>query len=102
MIYLDSSVVLAHVLAADTQPSPEVWDQSLVSSRLLEYELGTRLSREGPNGLPAEAFAAVLRRVALVELAAPIAPRWLGLLGGGLTIPNTYLTFAAIRFQRSP
>ncbi len=36
MIYLDSSVALAHLLAEDRFPSEDLWQQQLVSSRLLE------------------------------------------------------------------
>jgi hypothetical protein len=41
MIYLDTSVALAHLLAEDRCPSPSMWDHPLVSSRLLEYEIWT-------------------------------------------------------------
>lgn len=37
MIYLDTSVALAHLLAEDRQPPASLWDETLVSSRLLEY-----------------------------------------------------------------
>jgi hypothetical protein len=40
MIYLDSSVALAHLLAEDRFPPDEFWDEQLVSSRLLECEVG--------------------------------------------------------------
>jgi hypothetical protein len=36
MTYLDSSVALAHLLAEDRFPPDLLWDQQLVSSRLLE------------------------------------------------------------------
>jgi uncharacterized protein len=39
MIYLDSSVALAYLLAEDRYPSNALWDQSVVSSRLLECEV---------------------------------------------------------------
>src|SRR5262249_43082467 len=38
VIYLDSSVALAHLLAEDRFPAEDLWRQRLVSSRLLEYE----------------------------------------------------------------
>ena len=41
MIYLDTSVVLAHLLAEDRMPPRKLWEEELVSSRLLEYELWT-------------------------------------------------------------
>ena len=36
MIYLDTSVALAHLLAEDRVPPDALWDETLVSSRLLE------------------------------------------------------------------
>src|SRR6202022_4670624 len=43
VIYLDTSVALAHLLAEDRSPPPSLWDETLVSSRLLEYEMWNRL-----------------------------------------------------------
>ena len=43
MIYLDTSVALAHLLAEDRRPPDALWGEELVSSRLLECELWTRL-----------------------------------------------------------
>ena len=39
MIYLDSSVALARLLFESRAPALEFWEQQLVSSRLLEYEV---------------------------------------------------------------
>ena len=47
MICLDTSVALAHLLAEDRQPPASPYDETLVSSRLLEYELWTTLHRRG-------------------------------------------------------
>ena len=44
MIYLDSSVALAYLLAEDRFPSELLWDQPLVSSRLLECEVWNRVN----------------------------------------------------------
>ena len=43
MIYLDSSVALATLLRADRRPPAEFWEQPRVSSRLLQYELWSRI-----------------------------------------------------------
>lgn len=45
MIYLDSSVALAHLLVEDRVPPAALWAEPLVSSRLLEYELWTAFTR---------------------------------------------------------
>jgi len=39
VIYLDTSVALAELLAEDRRARPTLWEEPLVSSRLLEYEL---------------------------------------------------------------
>jgi hypothetical protein len=44
MIYLDSSVALAYLLAEDHYPSNASWQQQVVSSRLLECEVWKRIN----------------------------------------------------------
>ena len=39
MICLDGSVALAHVLAEDRVAPASLWQEPLVSSRLIEYEI---------------------------------------------------------------
>ena len=46
MIYLDSSVALAHLLAEDRFPPDELWEEQLVSSRLLECEVWNRINAQ--------------------------------------------------------
>lgn len=67
MIYLDTSVALAWLLAEDRAPAPELWANPLVSSRLLEYEIWTRVNMRGGEELRA-ATQALLARVAMAEL----------------------------------
>ena len=75
MIYLDTSVALAHILAEDRAPPVALWQQSLVSSRLLEYEMWTRLHARGLGRSHGEEARGLLGRVALIELAPPILAR---------------------------
>jgi predicted nucleic acid-binding protein len=75
MIYLDTSVALAHLLAEDRSPSTRLWSETLVSSRLLEYELWTRVHARNLMKTHAEAVRALLGRVALLELAPPVLAR---------------------------
>lgn len=75
MIYLDTSVALAHLLAEDRSPPGSLWSESLVSSRLLEYELWTRLNARGLSASHGEAARALLHRLALLELAPPVLAR---------------------------
>ena len=44
MIYLDTSVALAQLLAEDRAPPSSLWGEPLIASRLLEYEIWTRLN----------------------------------------------------------
>ncbi|MEM7202285.1 MAG: PIN domain-containing protein [Planctomycetota bacterium] len=68
MIYLDTSVALAHLLGEDRSPPSELWDELLVSSRLLEYEIRTRLHALDLGSSHGDAAAHLLGRVALVRL----------------------------------
>lgn len=47
MIYIDSSVALAHLLAEPRSPPAALWKELLVSSRLLEYEIWNRINALG-------------------------------------------------------
>lgn len=68
MIYLDTSVALAHLLAEDRRPPPTLWDEILVSSRLLEYELWTRVHARQLAASHGDSVRALLGRVAFLEL----------------------------------
>ena len=75
MIYLDTSVALAHLLAEDRSPPPSLWDETLVSSRLLEYELWNRLHARGLARSHGDHARELLQRLALLELAPPVLAR---------------------------
>lgn len=68
MIYLDTSVAIAHLLAEDRRPPDALWARPLVASRLLEYELWTRLNARGLTGSHGEAARRLVERLALMEL----------------------------------
>ena len=69
MIYLDTSVALAELFAEDRRPADALWREPLISSRLLEYELWTRVNAWGAGATHGEAVRELLARVSLVELA---------------------------------
>jgi len=69
MIYLDTSVALAELFAEDRRPADALWREPLISSRLLEYELWTRVNARGAGATHGEAVRELLARVSLVELA---------------------------------
>ena len=75
MIYLDSSVVLAQLLVEDRVPPERVWGEPLTASRLLEYEVWTRIHARRLGASHGEAVRALMGRVALIELAPPVLLR---------------------------
>lgn len=75
MIYVDTSVILAELLAEDRQPKPSLWKQPLVSSRLLEYETWTRINARGLEGSHGERARELLGHVSLLELAPEVLAR---------------------------
>ena len=75
MIYLDTSVALAHLLAEDRRPPDTLWDEPLVASRLLAYELWTRIHARKLTASHGDAVSDLLGRVALVEMVAPVLAR---------------------------
>ena len=75
MIYLDTSVALAHLLAEDRSPPERLWQEPLISSRLLEYEIWTRIHAQKLSRSHADEVRALLSRVALVELSPPVLAR---------------------------
>ena len=68
MIYLDSSVALAHLLIEKRAPPDELWQESLVSSRLLEYEIWNRLHARRLSRAHEEDAQALIARVDLIDL----------------------------------
>jgi hypothetical protein len=75
MIYVDTSVVLAHLLAQDRRPRDALWGETLVSSALLEYEAWTRIHARRLARTHGEGLRAVLGRVARIELVAEVLGR---------------------------
>jgi predicted nucleic acid-binding protein len=67
-MYLDSSVVLAHLLMEDRRPPAALWDQVPVSSRLLEYEVWNRIWARGLGQSHREEVRALLAKIEMVEL----------------------------------
>ena len=75
MTYVDTSIALAELFAEDRRAPAAFWAEPLVSSRLLEYEVWTRVHARGAFRSHAEAAREVLSRVSLVELAPPVLSR---------------------------
>lgn len=75
MIYLDTSVALPHLLAEDETPPDELWRETLVSSRLFEYEIWTRIRARNLAATHTQAAQALLSRVAFLELIGEVLAR---------------------------
>lgn len=75
MIYVDTSVALAQLLAEDQRPPAWLWGETLVASRLLEYELWTRLNARKLAKSHAEVAHALVGRLALLELSPTVLTR---------------------------
>ena len=75
MIYLDTSVALAHLLAEDRSPPEDLWREPLISSRLIEYEIWTRIHARKLARSHADEVRALLSRLALIELSPPVLAR---------------------------
>lgn len=75
MIYLDTSVALAQLLAEDFMPPVALWQQPLVSSRLLEYELWTRIHTRRLARSHGDAARDLVQRLALLELVPEVLGR---------------------------
>jgi len=75
LTYLDTSVALAQLLGEDRIPPASLWREVLVSSRLLEYELWTRLHARGLGKSHGDAARDLLARIAFVEMVPPVLGR---------------------------
>jgi uncharacterized protein len=75
MIYIDTSVALAQLLAEDRVPPETIWQETLVTSRLLEYELWNRLHAQRLAASHGELARELLQRLAFLELAPTVLAR---------------------------
>ena len=72
MIYLDSSVLLADVLAEARSPAETLWGEDLASSQLLAYEVWNRIHAYGlmtSHGARARGLLARVNLTAMSEAA---------------------------------
>lgn len=75
MIYVDTSVILAHVLAEDRSPADDLWSETLVSSRLTIYETWVRLNARRLAASHGNLARETLGRLAVVELSSIVLER---------------------------
>jgi predicted nucleic acid-binding protein len=67
VIYLDSSVALAQLLGEGRWPPDALWQEPLVSSRLLEYEVWKRVHARGLGATLGESTRMLIGRLRLME-----------------------------------
>ena len=75
MIYVDTSVILAHLLSEDVSPGDALWSETLVSSRLTHFETWTRLHARGLGPSHGNLAREALGRLAVVELSPMVLER---------------------------
>lgn len=75
MIYVDSSVALAYLLAEDRSPSPALWREPLASSRLLQFEVWARIHARSLTHSHSQLVELLLKRISLLEMAVPVLAR---------------------------
>lgn len=68
MIYVETSVALAQLLAEDRCPPESLWTATLVSSRLTEYEVWTRVHARSLGTSHGESVRLLLGRLSWLEL----------------------------------
>jgi uncharacterized protein len=100
MIYLDSSVALAYLLAEDRSPSNALWQRPIVSSRLLECEVWNRIHARRLADSHGDAVRGLIGRIGLIEMVPPVLRRALEPFPAAVrTLDAIHL--AAIDFIRS-
>lgn len=75
MIYVDTSVLLGQLLAEDRKPPASLWSETLVSSRLAEYETWTRIHARGLAGSHGDAAREMLARLSVLEMSPIVLAR---------------------------
>ena len=99
MIYLDTSVALAQLFAEDRIPPATLWEETLVSSRLLEYELWTRINARRLASSHGEQARALIGCVAFLELVPLVLERAMEPFASPVRTPDA-MHLASMHFIR--
>jgi hypothetical protein len=75
VIYIDSSVALAQLLFKARMPRPSLWQEALVSSRLLQYEVWNRAHAYRLAGTRNDDVQAILELVEMIEMTPSVLAR---------------------------
>jgi predicted nucleic acid-binding protein len=100
LIYLDTSVALAHLLTEDRRPAESLWSERLVSSRLLEYELWIRLHARRLTRSHAAAADTLIAGLVILEMTPIVLARALEPFPAPIRTLDA-LHLASIEFLRS-
>ena len=100
MIYVETSVVLAQVLAEDRFPPEGLWTATPISSRLTEYEVWTRVHARGLGASHGELVRLLLARFGWLEMTPAVLARALEPWPVSLRTLDA-LHLASIEFLRS-
>jgi hypothetical protein len=72
---VDAYVALAHIVTEDRVPPERLWRETLIASRLIEYEIWPRIHGRKLSRSHADQVRALLSRLALIELSPPVLAR---------------------------
>ena len=75
VIYIDSSVLLADLFAEAQAPRQTLWDEDLASSRLLAFEVWTRINARNLLNSHGDRARGLLARVNLTEMTEDVLER---------------------------
>jgi hypothetical protein len=75
MIYVETSVVLAQLLAEDRRPPEALWTATPISSRLTEYEVWTRVHARDLGASHGESVRLLLGRFGWLEMTPAVLVR---------------------------
>ena len=84
MIYVDTSVILARLFAEDQRPDESFWDETLISSRLTQYETWTSVHRQGLGNSHGSLATALFHRVSFLEMLPNVLSRALEAFPGSV------------------
>src|SRR5262249_21368500 len=70
-----SSVALAYLLAEERTPPASLWRSPLISSRLLQFEVWTRIHARGLTDSHSQLVDLLLKRVNFLEMVVPVLNR---------------------------
>jgi predicted nucleic acid-binding protein len=99
VIYLDTSVVLAHLFTEDRAPPERLWSERLVSSRLLIYETWVRINARGRTAALAADAQESFARISFLDLSPMVLARALDPFPVPLRTLDT-LHLASVEFLR--